>query len=155
MKLRAASPASGFSLIEILLAVALAGVSLAVLTNVFVNVLHTLSRLELEADREPEIRFVRSQIIREPDLQTFEDGGEMETLELGTVTWQASVEPTAVPDLFEVELELRFAPPDQPPFERREVLWLLRPTWSDPAERSLLRQEMIQKIEEMRAGGDW
>ncbi|MCD8481942.1 MAG: hypothetical protein LR015_04240 [Verrucomicrobia bacterium] len=121
-----------------------------ILTQTFFNTLLALESLEENADSHNIIRFARSQIILEPDLEEFERGGEIETLNLGTVSWKASVEPTEVIHLFRVELSMEFRPTEGQPFEQRDSLYLLRPTWSDPMETTRILDDARQRIEQER-----
>jgi len=146
---------SAFTLIEVLAAIAIAGVAFAVLTQTFVNTLEVLGSLKVEADESRDLRFVRSQIIQIADLEDLEDGGEIETLNLGEAIWEAEAEPTKVTDLFDVRLRIEFENPEGEPFEHEERLYLLRPTWSDPIDRSTILEEARDRIEDLQYDRDW
>jgi hypothetical protein len=64
------------------------------------------------------------------------------------VEWRAEIEPTELPDLFTVRFRCRVeeAPPAKTG-EVEEVFRVLRPRWSEAAERDELRAEMRQRIE--------
>lgn len=147
--------AHGFSLIEIIIAIAIAGMAFVVLTQTFVYTLDALHGVRNEPHERPDLRFVRSQIILEQDRDSFENGGEIETLDIGTVRWEGIIEETAVVDLFRVELQLDIDLPDGERRDQRETLYLLRPTWSDPAERSILLDDARRELETERAFGNW
>lgn len=146
-----------FTLIEVVIAIAIAGIAFTVLTQTFVNVLETLDSLESQSDREQHIRFVRSQVIATPDLDDFEQGDTIETLDFGTATWSATVEPTRIVDLFRARLTIEFANPDGEPFTFEETLLLLRPTWSsaDPIASSALLSEARTEIENAAMNRNW
>lgn len=95
---------SGFSLIEVVVALALFAMAAVVLSASFVNALlareHGLSH-EL---RDVDIRAVRMQLLLEPSLHDAETGDSYETLSNGLATWDAVIEPTEV-----VDLGIRFA----------------------------------------------
>jgi len=147
---------AGFSLIETVIAVAIAGAAFFVLTETFFNVLLTLEGLESEADHQKDIRFVRSQIIQLSDRDELEEGGEIMTLDLGEARWQAEVESTSAVDLYQLRLEIEFQNPDAEPFPHEETLYLLRPTWLDDSfERSEVRAEVQKVIEEKARRRDW
>jgi prepilin-type N-terminal cleavage/methylation domain-containing protein len=150
-------PSAAFTLIEVTLALAIFGMGLVVLTQSFVNGLISLEKVDLQGDTSGDIRFVRGQIITLADLEELEDGGDIPTLSLGRATWEATAEPTPVVDLFKVELRIRFDgnPPGIEPFEHRETLYLLRPTWSDPIDRSVLISEAREALESERLTRDW
>lgn len=144
---------AGFTLIEVLVAILIAGLAFAVLSQAFANTLWSLSLVQAEADTQGSIRFARSQILREPDRETFEDGGELPTLDLGLCTWEAEVEETEILDLFRVQLRMEFENPegDVQPLVVENVVHVLRPTWSDPVERSQILEEAQERLLEERA----
>lgn len=146
-------PKTGFSLIEIIVAIAIAGMAFAVLTQTFVYTLEALSGMKNQNHQQPDTRFVRSQVIMEPDRDTFERGGDLETLNMGTVRWEAIVEETRTVDLFKVHLRMEFNPPDRDRFVEEETLWLLRPTWSDPMDRSSLLEDARRELDNERSLG--
>lgn len=146
---------AGFSLVEIVIAIAIAGLAFAVLTQTFVYILQALQGVRDMPTQQPDLRFARSQIILEADRDTFENGGELETLNLGTVRWEGYVEETDVVDLFRVTLHMEIDPPDGDRRSKEETLYLLRPTWSDPAERSILLEDARREIESERAFSNW
>ncbi|HKJ89856.1 MAG TPA: prepilin-type N-terminal cleavage/methylation domain-containing protein [Oceanipulchritudo sp.] len=147
---------AGFSLIETVIAVAIAGAAFFVLTETFFNVLLTLESLESEADHQKDVRFVRSQIIQLSDRDELEEGGEIMTLDLGEARWEAEVESTSAVDLYQLRLEIEFENPDAEPIQHQEILYLLRPTWLDDSfERSEIRAEVQKVIEEKARRRDW
>jgi prepilin-type N-terminal cleavage/methylation domain-containing protein len=146
---------NGFSLIEVVVAVAIAGIAFFVLTETFFNVLLTLESLESESDYQKDVRFVRREIIQIADRDELEDGGEITTLDLGTAEWYAEIEALDVVDLFRVDLEIEFENPEGEPLNYIETLYLLRPTWSDPIESSSILSEARDRIEEQNLRRDW
>ena len=54
-------------------------------------------------------------------------------------------------DLFQVELSIRFSePPEGLVADYSEILYLLRPTWSESDERSKLLQDKREVLEDTR-----
>jgi prepilin-type N-terminal cleavage/methylation domain-containing protein len=145
----------GFSLIETIVAIAIAGFAFFMLTETFFNVLLTLESLEEQSDYQKDVRFVRSQIIQLADLEEVEDGGEITTLDLGEARWEAEVEETETADLFKLLLDVEFENPAGEPIQYQEMLYLLRPTWSDPIERSSLLSDVRTEIEDEARMRDW
>ena len=145
-----------FTLIEIAVASALFMLAAVVLTEAFVNTLNSLHLTENEADVQADIRFVRSRVILEPDLETFEEGGEVMTLASGTAIWEAIVEPAPVSDLFHVRLSIELTPEKTAtPEVHTGQLLLLRPTWSDPVERSEIIAQNADRLAGDRMTRDW
>lgn len=145
----------GFSLIEVVIAIAVAGIAFFVLTETFFNVLLTLDGLESESDYQKDVRFVRREIIQIADRDELEDGGEITTLDLGEAVWDVELEETEIVDLFRMDLLIEFDNPDGEPIEYRESLFLLRPTWSDPIESSAILSDVRDRIEENNLRRDW
>lgn len=147
---------AAFSLIETVIAVAIAGIAFFVLTETFFNVLLTLEDLETKADNQKDLRFVRSQVIRIADRDEVEEGGTITTLGLGEADWDAEIEETETVDLFRLFLEIEFENPDgEEPIRHAETLTLLRPTWSDAIERSSLLEDVRRDIEDEQRRRDW
>ncbi|MEX0331347.1 MAG: PilW family protein [Puniceicoccaceae bacterium] len=149
------SQSSGFSLIEVVIAVSLAGIAFFVLTQTFFNVLLTLESLESQSDYQKDVRFVRREIIQIADRDDLEQGGEITTLDLGQASWLVEIEETEIVDLFKVMLEIEFENPEGEPIEYQEVLYLMRPTWSDPIESSAILSEVRDAILEENLRRDW
>lgn len=150
------TPRSGFSLIETVVAIAIAGIAFFMLTETFFNILLTLEQLESETDIQKDIRFVRSQVIAIADPDELEQGGEITTLDLGEARWDAEFEETETVDLFKLFLDIEFSNPQgEEPLLYREELYLLRPTWGDSFERSSLLSEVRKEIEEEALRRDW
>jgi general secretion pathway protein I len=153
---RRPGPAAGFTLIEALVALAVFMIVAVVFSQAFLNTLMALEQHAAQSAHVDALRFVRSQVILEPDLDTFEEGGEIETLDLGEAIWQAEVEPTEVPHLFRVALRIEFSGSDTiEGWTHEETLLLLRPTWSDPTEVDERMLELQESIEKNRQTWDW
>lgn len=147
---------SAFSLIEVVIAVAVFAMAATVLTSAFSNALLSRERSVSNDLQHADIRAVRMQLLLEADLEAAEDGGEVETLNSGEASWEAEIEPTEVIDLFQVRLSIRFREPKEDMIEEHvETLYLLRPTWSDSGERSDLLQDKRQELEDSRRDLDF
>jgi type II secretory pathway pseudopilin PulG len=145
----------GFSLIEAVIAIAIAGIAFFMLTETFFNVLLTLEKLESESDYQKDVRFVRSQVIQIADPDDVEQGGEISTLNLGEATWEAEIEETETVDLFKLRLDIEFENPEGEPIPYNEVLYLLRPTWGDSFDRSALLEDVRKRIEDEAYEREW
>lgn len=132
----------GFSLIEVVVAVALFASAAVVLSSAFVNALLARDFGKRNAVFADEVRAVRMQLLLEPNLEDAEDGGIFETLGAGEAEWKAVIEPMEVVDFFHVILQIEFSdPPEDLAPLYTEELYLLRPTWSESEERSELLAE--------------
>ncbi len=133
-------PSQGFTFIEVLVALAifaLAGVALASACVNFLAAQHAAYRRDARAlDRE----LVRRALGSEPERKKAEDWNECLLPGNRSARWRARITPTPVADLFEVVLEGELpAEGDKLQGNFLEDLRLLRPTWSEPAERAALR----------------
>lgn len=142
---------AAFSLIEVVLALALFAMAATVLTSSFVNALLAREHGQNTDRFHDDLREVRRQLLLEPNVDDAEDGDRHTTLHHGEAIWRARIEPTRVVDLFRAELVVEFLdPPEGRPAVHRETLHLLRPTWSESDERSELLDEKKRKLENQR-----
>ena len=118
-----------------------------VLASAYLNVLSAqhaaLQRDASAADR----RLVREALCVEPMREKVTAWNELELPNEHRARWRATVTPTPVADLFEVTLEIEL-PASEGRKETRitETSRLLRPTWSQPADRETLRAEARSRL---------
>ncbi|WPJ94668.1 type II secretion system protein [Coraliomargarita algicola] len=144
---------AAFTLVEVLIAVAIFAMTSSVLMSAFVNALLARESAANYDLLNADIRAVRMQLLLEPNLEDAEDGDEYETLNCGEASWQAQITPTNVVDLFQVQFNIRFSqPPEGLPADYSEMLYLLRPTWSESDERSELLQDKREALQDSRGG---
>lgn len=141
LSLRRSSAPRGFTLIEVLVALAIFAFSGLMLASAYVNV---LSSHRVAMQREalvPALRLVREALRAEPERENVESWNELSLPDKLTARWKGTIEATPVADLFDVTLEIEFAPDggEGPTRKVTETCRLLRPTWSEPAERETLR----------------
>lgn len=145
-----------FTLIEVTISLALFALAVVGLTQAFVNILLSLDSIESGTELQADLQFLRSQIVPEPDREKLEEGGEIATLGSGNVHWQAEVIPMPVSDLFRVILTYELSQPQSAnTVTITEELLLLRPTWSDPVERSTILAENADRLQAERLTRDW
>lgn len=144
---------SAFTLIEVLVALAIFALAAVVLGATYVNLLRTHAALRERDGTGDDIQWARDVLLLEPDRQTAERGGDIVLPDGRQASWRATIEPTEVSDLFDVVLEL-----DAPPagggggdlVKSRSTLRLLRPTWSTAAERTELRRKAADRLKRAR-----
>ncbi|HVT72677.1 MAG TPA: prepilin-type N-terminal cleavage/methylation domain-containing protein [Lacunisphaera sp.] len=136
-----------FTLIEVLVALAIFALSGIVLASAYVNVLNAhaaaLHRDDYAADR----KLVREALMAEPSLDKVTAWNELALPDERTARWRATVTPAPVADLFDAVVEVEFTDANG----RRaptitESCRLLRPTWSQPADRDTLRAAARSKL---------
>ncbi|MEJ1973523.1 MAG: prepilin-type N-terminal cleavage/methylation domain-containing protein [Lacunisphaera sp.] len=138
--------AAGFTFIEVLVALAIFALSGLVLASAYLNVLNAnqavLQRDAHAADR----RLVHEALCAEPTLDKVTTWNELALPEDRTARWKATVTPTTTADLFDVTLETEVTNPGKKTDTFTETIRLLRPTWSQPADRETLRAAARSKL---------
>ena len=141
----------GFSVIEVIVATGLFALFAVVIGQAVYNVLvATQPRERAEEALEQDIRFVMRQVLQTGSIDELEQGDYVETLTHGRVDWRAEAELMEVVDLHELRVTLEFSDPAVEPRERELVRYVLRPGWTDPAERSDLLQRKEEALSSLR-----
>lgn len=137
----------GFTLIEVLVSLAIFALAAVTLSLAYLNVLGSYRTLGSEQQAEEDWKLLRSVVLTEAELEKVEQGGRIPLAGGRQLTWKAQVEPTDVADLFVLTLEADVpASGDTAAWQRTQRLHVLRPAWSDPAEREQLRENTRQRI---------
>lgn len=142
---------SAFTLLEVVVSVALFAAAAIALSGAFVNALLLREHGQSQQNFQSDLHMVRLQLLLEPDLEQAEDGGSYQTIEMGLADWNALIEPTNVVDLFKVAFTVEFPEaPEGQPSNHSETLYLLRPSWSESDERSALLEEKAENLRDRR-----
>jgi type II secretion system protein I len=138
----------GFTLIEVLVALAIFALSVIVLGAAYVNVLNAYDLAGRTNAYAEDVRFARAQLLAEPDRQKAEDGQSFDTPGGQHLKWSAKIESTDTADLFRVHFlcEIAGTGAQESPPPVKEEFMLDRPTWADAAENSKLRDDAKQRI---------
>ena len=146
------SRAPAFTLVEVLVALAIFAMAAVALGAAYVNLMQTHAALRERDGSEGDIAWAREALLAEADRALVERGGDLVLPDGRTATWRATIEPSEVSDLFDVTLEL-----DAPPaggagdlVRSKETFRLLRPTWSTEAERKERRDRARQRLQRER-----
>lgn len=142
----------GFTLLEVLVSLAIFGLFAVVLGSAYVNVLNAYEVVGRAAGRDENIRFARSLLLAQSDREKAERGDDFEADGV-RVRWRAKIEPTATADLFAVTFtcESTDARAAQNAAPVVETFMLLRPTWSEGMDTAKLRQKAKERILELKA----
>jgi general secretion pathway protein I len=136
-----------FTLVEVLVALAIFVMMAIVLGSAYLNVLNAYELAARSAQRDEDVRFARATLLAEADRDKAEEGGEFTGENGRKVAWRATIEQAPVADLFEVTFRCELnAPEMKKPEVVEEVFRLLRPTWSEAAERDKLRAAARTRI---------
>lgn len=141
---------SGFTLVEVLIALAVLATSVIVLGFGYVNVLNGYEVAKRATVSNPEVHFARTQLLNQPDVELARRGGDFTSADGRQVKWTATIEPTDLADLFTVTFEYEIAgSTTAQPQKSREVFRVLRPTWSEATERNTLRAATRDRIKKL------
>lgn len=147
---RSGAARGGFTLLEVLVALALFFMAVTFFSMTYLNTLMAIEGTRLNQGLEQDMAAIRRQALLIADVEEVEDGGEVVTGEHGLAQWRIEYEPTEVADLFRVTLSVELDPVDEKNGVREatEQFYLTRPTWSDPVERDELRAQTKERLVE-------
>ena len=141
----------GFTLIEVLISLAIFALAAVVLSAAYLNIISSYSSMGERQQAQEDWKWLRLTVLSEPDKKKVEDGGRLALPNGEQLVWSAKIEPTDVADLFRVNLRGETVKTTGPEaWQRSQSLQLLRPTWSDPAEREKLRDITRQRLLKQR-----
>lgn len=140
----------GFTLLEVLVALAIFALSVIVLGSAYVNVLNAYDLAGRSNAYAEDIRFARAQLLAEPDRTKAEAGQNFDTPGGQHLRWEAKIEDTETPDLFEVTFtcEISESGAKESPAPVKETFMLVRPTWADATVNSKLMGDAKERIVE-------
>jgi hypothetical protein len=144
----------GFMLIEVLIALALFGLSAVYLVDGAFIASKTIRVMKNTREMEQDLLWVRGEILKETDYEKLKDGGDIQALSMGDVRWESEVEMTDVLDLYLVTLTLEYDGNDELGIEggeRSSNMYLFRPSWSAHSDFSADRGRLLEdKRDKMR-----
>jgi general secretion pathway protein I len=143
--------ARGFTLIEVLIAITIFALTAIVLGSAYVNVLTCYNVVARANQTNEDVAFARAQLLAEPDRKVIEEGADFESIGGRHVKWSATIASTTINDLFTVTFVCEVTDPARSDPEKvTQTFTVLRPTWSDPAERAQLLQDAKNRIAELQ-----
>jgi len=141
------SRSSGFTLIEVLIAIAILATAAIAIGVGYVNVLNGYEVARQATISDPEMAFARAQLLAQPDVELARQGGDFDSNDGRRVRWTATIEPTNMADLFTVTFVCEMAGTNTQKEQRvQQVFRVLRPTWSVGADRETLRAASRDRI---------
>lgn len=145
---------SAFTLIEVLVSLAIFALAAVVLGAAYVNVLTSYDAVKRRHEHAQDLRLIRATVTGEPDRHKAEAGGDLALPDNRTARWTVTIEEAAVSDLFRVGLRCEIRDHSRvQPWIGEESFLLLRPTWSDPAARDRLRNAARERLEKQGGSG--
>ena len=155
--MKSKAPILGFMLIEVLIALAIFGLSAVYLVDGAFIASRTIRIMKDTRELEQDLLWARSEIFRETDYEKMEEGGDLPTISMGEIRWETEIEMTDVIDLFKVRLLLEYDGNDElgvEPGERTYKMLMFRPKWGShgdfSSDRNRLLQDKTDKIREIQ-----
>ncbi|MBC8040255.1 MAG: type II secretion system protein [Opitutaceae bacterium] len=143
---------SGFTMLEVLVALGIFALAAVVLAGAYINVLNGYEVAKRATVSNPDVQFARSQLLAQADVELARQGGDFSTPDGRAVRWTATIDPTETADLFQVTFECDIAATATVKEQKvQQVFRVLRPTWSVATDRATLRaaaKDRILKIQE-------
>ena len=138
---------SAFTLLEVLVALAIFALAAIVLGAAYVNVLNAYETVGRGNQTDEDVRFARAQLLAEPDHDTAEKGGDFITVDGRQVKWHATIESTATASLFAVTFVCELTDAGGGAAQTvTQNFTVMRPTWADPVEDTKLKQDAQNRI---------
>ena len=142
-------PSRGFMLVEVLIALALLGMTAILLVNSVSRISIAIREMKNTRELEQDLIWVRSQVFQEADYEKMEEGGDITAPTMGEIRWEAEVEMlTEVLDVFKVTLNLEYEGNSDfnvEAGERSSTMYLFRPTWSQDSDFSRERNDVLEE----------
>ena len=122
------------------------GLTAVVLGAAYLNVLNSYEVAQRSNVEDVDLTFARAQLLVISDLATAQAGQEFDDGDRH-VKWTAEIDPQNMTDLFAVTFTCVLTGPGAAkPQTVIENFMLMRPTWSDPTDRTNLRQAAANRI---------
>ncbi len=135
-----------FTLIEVIVSLAIFAMIAVVLGAAYLNVLNSYAIMGRGSEDDQDISFARQELLTQPDLQAAENGDEFDTAGGTHILWTADIEQANTTDLFTVAFTCQISSPQGKTRTVTQTFMLLRPTWSKPTDESNLRQAAAARI---------
>ena len=147
----------GFMLVEVLIALAIFGLSAGYLVDGAFIASRTIRIMKDTRELEQDLLWARSEIFRETDYEKMEEGGDLPTISMGEIRWETEIEMTEIVDLFRVKLLLEYDGNDElgvESGERTYTMLMFRPAWGRhgdfASDRNRLLEDKRDQIREMQ-----
>ena len=143
---------AGFSVLEVLVALAIFAMAAVVLASTYLNILNGYEVLARSGQMNADLAFARSIVLNETDRTKLEQGGQFDNAAGNRVNWSVEITSTSMPELFTVTFTCEIGEgSNQAPEKTTQTFTLLRPSWVvDTAERDELREQVKQRIAELQ-----
>lgn len=147
----------GFTMVEVLVALAISGMMGVVIVSSYLNVMSAYEAVNANPRLDLDVRFARNALLAEPDFETAQTGDQFEGASGRQITWSSVIEATMTADLYQVTFICEVGPgknQGETGETITEVFRLIRPTWSQTQNLGIdvntLRSEARDRILEMQ-----
>ena len=134
-----------FTLVEVIVALAIFGLVAVVLGAAYLNVLNSYAVMGRGSEDAQDIGYARQDCSPSRTCRPRRTGTSY-TATGKHVQWTADIQQANTTDLFTVTFTCQITSPQGQPHNDVETFMLLRPTWSDPTDQSTLRQTAATRI---------
>lgn len=138
---------SAFTIIEVLIALAIFALAAVLLGSSYLNVLNSYELANRVLHRNDDVRFARDTMLAESDPEVVVKGGDFDGGNSRRVSWKAKLETTETTDVFLVNFECEITAPELRQPERVvETFRVLRPSWSKADEKDKIQKKNHDRI---------
>ena len=143
----------GFTLVEVLVSLAIFALAAVALSAAYTNVL--LARQSMrQLDTSDDALFrCRAALLETAGLEDARQGGDIDLADGRKASWSAEIEPAPVSDLFAVTLTIEADAGESGKTDptRTEAFYLLRPAWSVSGDRNKLTDAARERLRRQRS----
>ena len=152
MRKRPGDSRSGFTIVEVLIALLIFSMAAIVLASAYMNVLNSYEAATQSNENDADVDFARSQLLTQADLQTAETGSTFDTADSRHITWSAEIDPMdGATDLFQVTFTVEIDDSKlAQPKKITETFMLTRPSWSDQTTEAQSRSNAASRVAEVQ-----
>jgi prepilin-type N-terminal cleavage/methylation domain-containing protein len=140
----------GFTILEVLVAVVIFAGAATVLVASYVNILSNFEASRVKTNFDEELAYVRSEFQIISDIEEATDGREFDMGNGVQGQWYSEIEMTEIPNLFSVNLVVDMTDSEGERQQLNQQFYLLRPTWGEPDEVDKARQDMQERMQDVR-----
>jgi general secretion pathway protein I len=140
----------GFTILEVLVAVVIFAGAATVLVASYVNILSNFEASRVKTNFDEELAYVRSEFQMISDIEEATDGREFDMGNGVQGQWYSEIEMTEIPNLFSVNLVVDMTDSEGERQQLNQQFYLLRPTWGEPDEVDKARQDMQERMQDVR-----
>ena len=141
---------SGFTILEVLVAVVIFAGAATVLVASYINILSNFEASRIKTNFDEELAYVRAELQLISEVEEAMDGGEFDMGNGVSGTWYSEIEMTEIPNLFSVTMFVDMVDAEGERMELDQLFYLLRPSWGEADEVDRARQDLQERMQDFR-----